>query len=81
MNKLNIKQYIQFLIVGGLGVFINYFIYMPFRDRIFFDVTLNLWSSPFLLHIDLLWFAGIGVSATSNYILNAWWTFNNDKSN
>jgi putative flippase GtrA len=71
LSKLNSKRLIKFLLVGTLGVGINYIIYFPTRDLITMDFSLI----GFIFHIDFMWFVGIGISALSNYILNELWTF------
>ena len=58
---LNIKQNLKFIVVGGIGVIINYIVYKGF---LFFNYQ-----------NDISWFFGIFFSAQSNYILNAKWTF------
>jgi putative flippase GtrA len=69
---LNGKRLIKFLIVGALGVGINYAIYFPTKDL----VTWNFVFMAFKFHVDFMWLAGICISAISNYILNEFWTFN-----
>jgi len=57
---LNIKRYIKFLIVGAVGVVINYLVFSSLR---------------IIIPLDIAWLIGICASATINYILNEWWTF------
>lgn len=64
---LSKKRYLKFLLVGALGIVVNYAFYAPFREILTFDI--------WMLHFDAAWFAGIGISATTNYVLNELWTF------
>lgn len=59
-NSLLIKN-VKFLVVGGIGVIINYCAYK----------FLSMY-----VHNDIAWLIGVLVSAELNFILNSRWTFN-----
>jgi putative flippase GtrA len=61
MKQLNLNRYIKFIIVGAFGIIPNYIIYFILRA---------------IIPNDVAWFIGICAGATSNYILNEVWTFN-----
>lgn len=61
---MKIRQYIKFCIVGGIGIIPNYFTYKILS-------SLGLWD-------EFSWFIGVLMGATSNYILNVLWVFNED---
>jgi putative flippase GtrA len=67
MGQFNANRNLKFLIVGALGVVVNYLIFTPFRERFSFNI--------FIFHIDPAWFAGIAVAAEFNYLLNEYWTY------
>lgn len=58
--KLSKVRLVKFLIVGGIGVGINYIVF---------------WSLRKIMSLDIAWIIGIGISATSNYVLNELWTW------
>ena len=61
---VKIKENIGFLIVGAIGVVINFIVYKSF-----------LWLG---IPNDYSWFCGIVVSAQSNYLLNAKFVFRSE---
>lgn len=77
------KRFIKFLIIGGSGVIVNFFWYFPFKDRILinpYSIINYLFGNIVFLNIlninlDVMWFIGIFISASWNYVWNELWTF------
>lgn len=59
--KLNLNRYFKFLVVGASGTIINFLV---------FKMIINFTS------LNFAWLLGVIAGATSNYVLNEIWTFN-----
>lgn len=62
-NHHTVLQWVEFGIVGGLGVLTNYGFYFMFRN---------------MVHNDIAWLIGILVSFTQNFFLSKWLVFESD---
>jgi putative flippase GtrA len=63
IKNWKVKQNIGFLIVGGIGIIINYLVFNSLKNIISFDFA---------------WLSGILISAQSNYYLNSRFVFKGD---